>query len=429
MTSVGVVHLDLTSKGGGEAVALNVLESLQADYELTLLTAAEPDVPALNDYFNTRVDPSSLSVRLAGTLAPALHDHYADGYYVLQNALLARYVRRHADEFDLLVSTINELGLPRGSIEYVHFPFDWSVSLTNRGDIFHPTLDGDSVYERLCRRVAGVDRTAVQENSVFANSEWTESAFEDAYDVRPEVLYPPVDTTEFVERRWTDRENGFVVVGRIERSKRLSDIVEVIDGVRERGHDTHLHVVGPTYDEAYRAELDAMAAARDHVFVEGELPRSELVDLMCSHRYGVHGKANEHFGMSVAELVAAGAVTFVPESGGQCAIVHDDDRLTYRTFDEAAAKIDRVLGDRSLQRELRFGRSEIERRFGRRRFRDRIAAAAAEALGETREVTTRPARRLSRIAATDDLRSRGTVGPYRDRSKRENVRSQIIIEK
>ena len=402
MTAVGVVHLDLMSKGGGEAVAMNALEALQADYDLTLLTATEPDVPALNEYFNTDVDASSLSVRLAGTLAPALHERFGVGYYVLQNALLARYARRHAEEFDLLVSTINELGLPPGSIEYVHFPFDWTVTLPYRGDIFHPTLDGDSAYERLCRHVAGVTPAALRRNTVFANSEWTASAVEDAYGVRPEVLYPPVDTSEFVARPWAEREDGFVVVGRIERSKRLTEIVEVIDAVRARGHDTHLHVVGPTYDEAYRAELDSMAADREYVFVEGELPRSELVDRMCGHRYGIHGKSHEHFGMSVAELVAAGAITFVPESGGQCAIVHDDDRLTYRTFEAAVAKINRVLGDRSLQRELRSDRAEVERRFGRERFRERIAAAAAEALGESRQRGTRAARRLSKPATTDD---------------------------
>ena len=402
MTSVGVVHLDLMSKGGGEAVAMNVLEALQTDYDVTLLTAAEPDLPALNDYFNTDVDASSLSVRLAGTLAPALHARYGVGYYVLQNALLSRFARRHADEFDLLVSTINELGLPPGSIEYVHFPFDWTVTLPYRDDVFHPTLDGDSAYEHLCRRVAGVTPAALRRNAVFANSEWTASAVEDAYGVRPEVLYPPVDTSEFEARPWAEREDGFVVVGRVERSKRLTEIVEVIDAVRARGHDTHLHVVGPTYDDAYRAELDAKAASREYVFVEGELPRSELVERICSHRYGIHGKAHEHFGMSVAELVASGAITFVPESGGQCAIVNDDDRLTYGSFDEAVAKIDRVFGDRSLQWELRFGRAEVERRFGRERFRDRIAAAAAEALGESGAGSARRAGAVPKTAQTDD---------------------------
>ena len=401
MTAVGVVHLDLMSKGGGEAVAMNAIEALQADHDVTLLTATEPDLPALNDYFNTDVDVASLSVRLAGTLAPALHERYGVGYYVLQNALLARYARRHADEFDLLVSTINELGLPGGSIEYVHFPFDWTVSLDNRGDIFHPSLDGHSAYERLCRRIAGVTGSSIRENTVFANSAWTADAFEDAYGSRPEVLYPPIDTSEFDGHRWTEREDGFVVVGRIERSKRLTEIVEVIDGVRQRGHDVHLHVIGPTYDEAYRAELDAMAGEREYVQVEGELPREALVETICSHRYGIHGKAHEHFGMSVAEFAAGGAIPFVPASGGQSAIVLDDDRLTYDSLADAVDTIDRVLSDRALQRELRFGRAEVERRFGRDRFKAGIEAAAAEALGRPRE-TTGLAERPPETAASND---------------------------
>lgn len=402
MTSVGVVHLDLMSKGGGEAVAMNAIEALQAEYDVSLLTATDPDVPGLNDYFNTDVDAEALSVRTAGTLAPALHDHYGVGYYVLQNALLARYARRRADEFDLLVSTINELGLPEGSIEYVHFPFDWTVSLDNRGDIFHPSLEGDSAYEQVCRHVAGVEADALQRNTVFANSDWTADAFEDAYGTRPEVLFPPVDTSEFTDRRWSERENGFVVVGRIERSKRLAEIVEVIDGVRERGHDTHLHVVGPTYDEEYRAELDAMADDRAYVDVEGELPREELVETICRHRYGIHGKAYEHFGMSVAELAAGGAIPFVPASGGQSAIVHDDDRLTYESLPDAVDTIDRVLSDRPLQRELRFSREEVRRRFGRERFQAVFAEAAAEALGRPQEATARPTSRVPETVATDD---------------------------
>ena len=402
MTAVGVVHLDLMSKGGGEAVAMNAIEALQADYDVSLLTATDPDVPALNDYFNTDVDVASLSVRRAGQLAPAIHDRYGVGYYVLQNALLARYARRHVDEFDLLVSTINELGLPEGSIEYVHFPFDWTVSLDNRQDIFHPTLEGDSAYEHLCRHVAGVEASAMRRNTVFANSAWTASAFEDAYGTRPEVLHPPVDTSEFTDRPWTEREDGFVVVGRIERSKRLTEIVEVIDRVRDRGHDVHLHVIGPTYDDAYRAELDAMATDRDYVDVEGELPREALVETICRHRYGIHGKAHEHFGMSVAEIAAGGAIPFVPASGGQSAIVRDDERLTYHSLEDAVDTIDRVLSDRSLQRELRLGREAIERRFGRERFQSAFAGAAAEALGRTPERATRPPRRVSETVPTDD---------------------------
>jgi glycosyltransferase involved in cell wall biosynthesis len=388
MSDVALVHMDLHSKGGGEAVAMNCLEVLQRDHDLTLITLTDPDIEELNEYFNTDVDPAALTVRTAGTLAPTINRLFGVKYYVLQNALLGRYARRHADEFDLLVSTINELGLPAGSIEYVHFPFDWTVSLDNRGDIFHPTVGADSLYERLCTFVADIDGEDIEQNTVFANSKWTARCFEAAYGTSPEILYPPIDTSEFTDVPWDDRENGFVTVGRVERSKHTAEMIEIVDGVRERGHDVHLHVVGPTYDEEYRAVLDEMAASRSYVEFEGEVSRSELVRLICTHRYGLHGKEHEHFGMAVAEIAAGSAIPFVPSSGGQSAIVRDDDRQLYDSTDEAVEKIDRVLSNPALQRELQMARDEIERRFGRDRFRERIRAAAADALG--RPVPTEP---------------------------------------
>ena len=382
MTSVGVVHMDLMSKGGGEAVAMNAIEALQADYDVTLLTLTDPDVGELNDYFNTGVDAEALDVERAGLAAPALNRVFGLRYYVLQNALLSRYACRRADEYDLLVSTINELGLPADSVQYVHFPFDWTVSLDHREHIFHPTIEEDSPYERFCTRVAGVSKEEIGATRLFANSGWTADVVEDAYGTEPEVLYPPVDTGEFTDVPWAEREHGFVTLGRIERSKRVVEMIEVVDGLRDRGHDLHLHVVGPTVDEEYREEVVAAAADRPHVEIEGELPREELVELVCTHRFGIHGKRFEHFGMAVAELAAGGAVPFVPSDGGQHAIVRDEERLQYESVGDAVETIDRVLSDPDLQRELRQGPEEIERRFGRARFRAAVSDAVAEQLGE-----------------------------------------------
>ncbi|QLG60432.1 glycosyltransferase family 4 protein [Halorarum salinum] len=378
MSDIGVVHMDLMAKGGGEAVAMNVLEALQDDHDVTLITLTDPDFSTLNDYFNTDVE--SIAVRRAGRLAPTINATCGLKYYILQNALLGRYARRHADEFDLLVSTINELGLGTDSVQYIHFPFDWTVSLENRKAIFHPTVEDDCLYERLCTHVAGVTREDVASNTLFANSEWTADAVEEAYGTHPEVLHPPVDTSDFEPVPWEERERGFTTIGRIERSKRIAELIRIVDGVRDGGHDVDFHVVGPTVDEEYYREVAEMAASRGYVTLEGELPRGDLIDLVCTHRYGLHGKRYEHFGMVVAELAAGGALPFVPNDGGQHAIVRDDERLLYDSVEDAVGKIDRVLSDPDLQRELRTSAAEIDRRFGRDRFRDAIRATVAEAV-------------------------------------------------
>ena len=380
MGEIAVIHMDLMSKGGGEAVAMNVLEALQDDHDLTVLTLTDPDIGELNDYFDT--DVNDVTIERAGHLAPWIHDRYGLKYYVLQNALLGRYASRRSDDFDLLVSTINELGLEADSVQYVHFPFDWTVSLDNREHIFHPTVEEDSLYERFATWVAGVDREDIRANTLLANSGWTADVVEDAYGTKPRVLHPPIDTREFEDKPWSEREDGFVTVGRIERSKRIVELIEIVEGVRERGHDTHLHVVGPTVDEEYRREVEAMAANREYVELEGEIPREELVERICSHKYGIHGKEYEHFGMAVAEIAAGGAIPFVPDNGGQHAIVNDREELTYGSLDDAVETVASVVGDETLQRELRrpFGPRPMSRRFGRDRFQREIRRIVTDAL-------------------------------------------------
>jgi glycosyltransferase involved in cell wall biosynthesis len=382
MTAIGVVHPDLNAKGGAEAVAMNCLEALQEQYDLTIVTLREPNIEALNEYYNTTIDPGAVTIEREGPIAPKLKTLIGTKYSMLQNALLGRYARDLDGHFDLLVSMMNELGLPAGSIEYAHFPWDWWVNLNNRDQIFHPAVEDDSLYQQLCTAIANVSPATVHENTVFANSEWTAECFKHAYGKQPEILYPPIDTSEFTDRPWHRRENGFVTLGRIDRSKRTKKLVRIIDGVRQRGHDVHLHILGPAFDQDYYAELDSMAAERPYIKLEGELPRSELVDCISSHRYGIHGKEYEHFGMAVAEMVAGGAIPFVPSAGGQRAIVDNDQRLLYNATGEAIEKIDRVLSNPSLQRELRMNSDRIESRFGRERFHNRIRDAVEHALGE-----------------------------------------------
>ncbi len=391
MTAIGVVHMDLMAKGGGEAVAMNVLEALQRDHDVTLLTIAKPDFDELNVFFNTAVDPSTLTVDRTGWPVRLLHWRYDFHYYILQNALLARYARKREDDFDLLVSTINELPLGRKAVQYIHFPFDWAARGSQREHIFHPTVENGSLYERLCTWLGDVDVDKISSDRLFANSPWTASVVEDAYGTDVDVLYPPVDTEPFVDTPWAAREAGFVTVGRIERSKRIIEMIDILDALRERGHDLHLHVIGPVVSEAYMREIETRAADRPYVHLDGELPRAQLVDRICSHRYGLHAKRYEHFGMAVAELLAGGAVTFVPANGGQRDIVGRDERLTFDGVGDAIETIDRVVGDEELARSLRKRPEDLEAMFGRERFRDRFRDVVHRALDPDRPIGDLPA--------------------------------------
>lgn len=373
MAHVAVVHPDLRVRGGAEDVCMHVLDALQDEHDLTLLTLADPDFDALNEYFETRVRRPD--VRLAGRVGPALNRLAGDRAMRLQAALLGGGVRRREREFDLIVSTKNEFAFRTPSVQYVHNPqFAGAVD---------PGLDVENplrwAYNRLCAEVAGLDGSAFDAATLLANSDWTAEVTRDAHGVDVRTVYPPVDVAAFSGRPWDEREDGFLTVGRVDASKRVLANVEVIAALRERGHDVHLHVVGPTTDADYCERVERRAAELPFVSVEGAVSRDRLIEMIGRHRYGLHGRPYEHFGIAVAEMAAGGAVPFAPASGGQREVLDADGRLLYESPADAVETIDRLLSDADAREEVRARLGERVPAFGRDRFRDEIRAIVAEA--------------------------------------------------
>ena len=174
---------------------------------------------------------------------------------------------------------------------------------------------------------------------------------------------------------WDEREQGIVTVGRIAPDNRTLDAVRIVDGVRERGVDLHLHLVGSTA-EAYRSyvrEVTDVAAAREYVTLHTAVSRARLEELLGSHRYGLNPKHGEHFGMALAEYVAAGMVAFAHDSGGQREVVDGDpDRL----FDSVPEAVDRVAAAVESRATPRLSPD----RFGVGRFHRRVRELVAERL-------------------------------------------------
>jgi glycosyltransferase involved in cell wall biosynthesis len=90
--------------------------------------------------------------------------------------------------------------------------------------------------------------------------------------------------------------------------------------------------------------------------------------MICTHKYGIHGMLQEHFGMAIAEMVAGGIIPFVPNGGGQVEVVNNNNRLVYDSSEEAIENIDRVLSDSTIQQKLRANLREMKALFTKERF-------------------------------------------------------------
>jgi len=369
MARVAVLHNTLDFQGGADAVCLATCEAIASAHDVTLVTASETEPAALADRFGYDLDGVTILVPPAGravagvlsVAAPRVGPQLA-----ARSAFLQRSFGRIADRFDVAVSTANELDLPVPSVQYIHYP-QFRLDRLPDGD--------PGRLDRLWSRLSAPSDAALAgpDVTLLANSAWTADVVDRLYGTRPAVVHPPVDAID-CETSWTDRENGIVTVGRFAPDKRLLDAIRIVDGVRERGHRVHLHLVGsaPRAYRDYAARIAAAVADRPYVTVERDVSRARLETLLCTHRYGLNTKPEEHFGMSVAEYVAAGMVAFAPDSGGQREILDERADRLFDSVPDAADLVSEAASDGEPP-------STARDRFAR----DRFGATLREAVDQT----------------------------------------------
>lgn len=373
MSSLAILHPDLTMRGGAESVCLHTLGALDDSHDVTLFTITDPDIDELNEFYGT--DVSEVTVRRVGQPSSSLRGVLGNRLQVFQVSLFARCVRRQLREYDAVVSTKNEFTVDGPSLQYIHNPQFSDASAD-------PGLHDPSILRRAyiasCRRLAHFDPTNLgKETTLVTNSQWSARTVEQTYDVDTHVVYPPVPVIPD-GLDWSDREPGFLTVGRIGPSKRIHRTIDLVTTLRKRNYDVHLHIVGPTTNDEYSAEIEARAADLPYVFVEGAVPRDKLISLMGRHRYGFHGREYEHFGIAVAEMVSAGMLPFVHDSGGPPEIVGGSQHLRYDAEDDALHKMEAVLSDAALAARIRDELSDVTERFGVERFQQEMRSLVRE---------------------------------------------------
>ncbi|WP_440991946.1 glycosyltransferase family 4 protein [Haloarchaeobius baliensis] len=386
MSDIAIFHDRLDLFGGGEAVCTATIEALQDEHELTVFTRALPPVAELDEFYGTTIDRSTVrfrtgrgrsSQRTLARLGEATDRRLGIALQSLRRAAFVRWVQRETRDADLVVSTAGEFPFEPPTVVYYH---KHDLPATD-------TLDrGRRWLSALLTSGAG---TARPDGAILANSDWTADRVARDYGTRPTVCYPPVDTTDLpAGRPWPERESGFVTVGRIAPEKNVLRNVEIVERLSERGHDVHLHIVGPAHDRRYTEQVERRASDLEFVTYEGKVDRDRLLSLLGSHRYGLHGREPEHFGIAVAEQVASGMLPFVPDSGGQREVVGELPALLYSSAEEAVDSISTVLDSGAEQDRLREQLPDVESAFGRERFRRTIRSVVDSVLAAERPAAT-----------------------------------------
>ena len=326
--------------GGAESVALWMLEALKHKYELTLFTTANLDLQTLNLMYGTQLANSSIKIKY---FVPALLKPLSD-FLMANNSnlrktlihLLIRYFKVCHREYDLVVSAYNAMDFGRQGIQYIH----WVKVI--EGNAFH-------------HKISNFSEEHLTNNISVANSHTVAEAAKQTYGVDCLVIYPPV-TVDIPQVPWKEKENAFICSGRLTQAKQPDKVIQVLSQVRAQGFDLKLYLTGGgggVYARQYKNFVKRMVEENsDWVTLYENLQYKDYLKVLAKCKYGIHFKA-EPFGISVAEMVKAGAITFVRSKGGQIEIVGEqNDDLLFANESEAVSKIVSVLKYSNKQNRL-----------------------------------------------------------------------------
>jgi len=348
-----VVHQSLHDHVGGAAsVTAWALQALSRDFEVVLATP-DPivDFTNLDETYGTSLSKASVGLQ---TLAiPEWMRRLPPGQ--LKSLRLAAAFRR-ADLGqqgpDVVFNTANEMSFDGVSVNYVHCPIRHRRMVRElcRGPGRWLRLANNAAF----KAVSGFDERSFRRSACVANSRWTAAALRRTYGMTAEVIYPPVTRPPRAPRPLAERSPGFVCIGRVSAEKRTHEAIEVVDELRRDGHDVHLHLVG-TAEGSYARQVERRVAASPHVWLHRGFSRAQLAELLDEHRFGLHMMRNEHFGMAVAEMTAAGMLVLGHASAGPAEILGERSPLLFADQREAAAVAARLLRSTALQEDLLAG--------------------------------------------------------------------------
>lgn len=353
--SILFIQPSVNPPGGGNGVAAWMLQTLCAQHDVTLYTLEPFDVKLVDAYYGTNLAQSSLTTLCCHWPITKILGYLPVTTHLLSRHLVIRSARPLLQApWDLICSAFDEQDFGQPSLDYVHHPWNLyprpDAPKFLQGKWYFPWIL--KAYNWFCRQVSGFRTHNRPPNISLVNSAWCGGKLQQAYPGTPfQVVFPPAMAPMLNDDR-ARRQARFLSFGRLDPIKEWEKLVDIVWGLRALGHDVSLTLAGSRNQVYYEKIIrDKIEQAGDWVRLVMDFTDDERQELLLTHRYGIHGMTEEHYGMAVAELVLGGCLTMVPNGGGQVEIV-TDPRLHYDNVDDAVAKWDRILNDPKLEKEL-----------------------------------------------------------------------------
>jgi glycosyltransferase involved in cell wall biosynthesis len=357
-----IYHKVLSSLlGGGTFQPLMFIAKLQRYGEVTVALNEGADMAAVSKMAEVPVDVAALKVV---RLDP--EGGFASGREWLAALLRTRRLKALAKDADVCISTANVMDFGKSAHHFVYLLSQFGGAafydyLMGRGGGLGPRRIlrrvQTALYENVVKPLFGVRplRKIITDprERIYPTSLYVEGILRGYFGpFNSTVFYPPT-VFEFGDSSVPRDPLLAIYVGRIFPPKRITDLVAMVDKARElTGKDLKLRIAGVLAPIPYTDHLRKLAAERPWMELVGPVYGKDKERFMLSATYALHAERDEAFGIAIAEYVKAGCIPIVPDVGGPKEIV-DDKALEFRTVDEAAKTLARLVGDDAFREERR----------------------------------------------------------------------------
>ena len=357
--------------GGGDYLPLAFAAELQKLCDLTLAVDVASNIEESSRIFGIDLDMSKLKVVQVTPpgYSPQKHTTYLSLYRF-------RRLKKLARNADVCISAASIMDFGRPSHQFINMlafgDDEFTAYVRNPAAPERPGLKARIkrfVSDSILRPLLGMrSKRAIildPRNRIYPNSKFVENFMKEFYgEFNSTVFYPPTLLDAESNAAVARDPLKVVYIGRIIPEKLIDELIGIVEKAREiTGLDLEFHVAG-RLDQTpdYGRKLAEMAKSRAWLKFVGALYGEEKKKFLLSGSYALHAERLEAFGISVVEYLESGNIAVVPDEGGACEIV-DSPELAFRTNDEAAQILGRLVTDAEFRERQRARCAERAKHF------------------------------------------------------------------
>lgn len=378
MTDIAVIHNFNESPGGGDLVALDIIEALaESGKNVWVYTSNPKGLKGSANYFLK--DPNLIEkVEMKKISVPRLLKHPYNIYMITRKAL------SKLKQYDLVVF-FDDIPKPAQELKkilvYAHYPHATRILLGKLVPYrYKRTVKGKLIWKIHSTLFKRLFLTNWDKPNIYVATNSTLTQQDVAKALKPRHLvkiYPPVQVeqiTRYLEKHRVEKDDEAVYIGRIQPEKGIDDVIKALALIKNK--DIRATVMGFHFDNKYLRYLKNLArelGVEEQVVFKTNATRREMLQALARAKILVHPAHYEPFGIAVVEGIVAGCIPVVRRgfNGPWIDIVEKGKYgYGYNNVPELAETISKVISDKDVGISQRLFVKRA-RDFSERRFKEK----------------------------------------------------------